>query len=219
MLLVSCDTKRYEECPPDRIVGNWGITRQTHAFGEYDSLYYIINPIGNVLDSLYYNGDYTDSYYHSDSTRVMLRYTTDDSIQFNIDRLYSVQTNPKNLLMTAKATVDSTEIKCELHLFKDSDDDHIYKSGPDSLFKLLLSKETLVKFEATNGPSTSEPSGSQNYVFFLNTKGFNRAFAMADSINNPAKYKKQEQKDSAENKKKEVEKEERFDHRRHHHRR
>lgn len=186
----SCNNKKYETCPPQDRVASWGVTRLTDAFGEYDSLYYIINPLGNVNDSLYFNGNYTDSYYHSDSTRVMLRYTTSDSIVFHIDRMYAVQTNPSNLLMTVKSVKDSTILSCELHLTKDNDNDNIYRCGPDSMFRKLLSDGDIIKFTATNTSSAAEPIGSQNYEFFIDATGFNRALALADSLNNPGKSQK-----------------------------
>ena len=181
----ACDTKHYEDCPASRIIGSWGITNSTHAFGEYDSLYYIINPIVNVMDSIYFNGNYTDSYYHSDSTRVMLRYTVTDSIVFHFERMYAVQINPPVLLVRVKAEQDTTHAKCELKLKKDANSDRIYRCGPDSAFKNLLIKGGMLHFTATNGPSTSETLGSQNYEFVLNASGFKKALQMADSLNRP----------------------------------
>ena len=43
--MQSCDTKMYEDCPPDRRISDWGVVNDTHTFGEFDSLYYIVNPI------------------------------------------------------------------------------------------------------------------------------------------------------------------------------
>lgn len=201
-VMISCADKQYEECPSDRIVDAWGVTNSTHAFGEYDSLYYIINPLGNVMDSLYYNGNYTDSYYHSDSTRVMLKYTTQDSIIFRIDRMYAVEINPTLLVMTVKAEKDTTDLKCTLLLKKDSNSDNIYTCGPDSLFKRILQSEGKIRFYATNSNSSAEPQGSQNYDFFIYAAGFQKALNMADSLNNPGKFpkndsinKKEERKD------------------------
>lgn len=206
-----CDTKKYEDCPSEDIIADWGVTFSTHAFGGDDSIYYLINPIGNVADSLYFNGNYTDSYYHSDSTRVMLRYTTSDSIVFHIDRMYSVQTNPPNIVMKVKTEErDSDRLECELRLIKDDDSDKIYRCGPDSAFKRLLKKGTLLRFSATNGPSTSEPSGSQNYEFILNAAGFEKAFRLADSLNNPAKFEKIWEKDSLKKADKKNEKKHKF---------
>lgn len=186
----ACDTKQYENCPESDIIGTWGVTKDTKTFGEFDSLYYIINPIGNVSDSLYFNGNYTDSYYHSDSTRVMLRYTTSDSIIFHIDRMYAVQTNPTILTVKVKSEKDTVVKDCELKLRKDDESDKIFRCGPDSLFRELLMSGGMLRFSATNGPSTSEPAGSQNYEFFFDASGFKQALTMADSLNNPAKYQK-----------------------------
>lgn len=187
--LTACDTRFYESCPSDRIVDDWGVVDKTHAFGEYDSLYYLVNPIGNIRDTVYYNGNYTDSYYHSDPVRVMLRYTTDDSIQFNMDRLYATQINPMNLDLKiwAKAPSTKTEDKdtCTIYLRlrRDEDNGNLYRTGPDSLFKEILKKGYEIKAAATNGPSSSEPSGSQNYEFTLYTQDFDKALQLADSLN------------------------------------
>lgn len=186
-LFQACDTKQYENCPESRIIGSWGVTRETHAFGEYDSLYYIINPIGNVKDSLYFNGNYADSYYHSDSTRVMLRYTTEDSIVFHFDRMYSVQVNPPVMIVSVKAERDTSNLDCTLKLKKDDNSDKIYRCGPDSTFRKLLEGGGILKFTATNGPSTAESVGSQNYDFILRADGFLEALHLADSLNAPLK--------------------------------
>lgn len=183
LLLSSCVTKQYEECDADRIFTDWGITDNTHAFGEYDSIYYLVNPIGLVSDSIYYNGNYTDSYFHSDSTRVMLRYTLADSINFHIDRMYAVETNPRYLIVKAEEENDSSKTVCQLKLIKDSNSDNIYRCGPDSTFKEMLKREGLIRFKATNGESSSSPQGSQNYEFFLFARGFNKAILLADSLN------------------------------------
>lgn len=179
----SCDTKMYEDCPADRVVGEWGVVNSTHTFGEYDSLYYIVNPIGNINDTVYYNGNYTDSYYHSDPVRVMLRYTVQDSISFNLDRLYTTETNPRNLIMIIRE--DSVKEECVLHLRRDENQANLYHTGPDSLFKDMLRSGKELKIAATNGNSSSEPQGSQNFEFRIYTEGFGKALQMADSLNHP----------------------------------
>lgn len=192
----SCDNKKFEECPKDNIIGSWGVTKYTDAFGEFDSLFYLINPVRNVSDSLYFNGNYTDSYYHADSTRVTLRYTLSDSIIFYIDRMYAVQTNPPVMIMEVLSQKDSTLHSCELKLKRDTDNDRIFRCGPDSMFRRLLLDGDILKFTATNGPATSEPEGSQNYEFFLDVTGFSRAISLADSLNNPSSIRNQGKKDS-----------------------
>ena len=186
-VLMACDTKMYEDCPQDHRIANWGVVNDTHTFGEYDSIYYIVNPIGNVNDSVYYNGDYTDSYYESDPLRVMLRYTLEDSIQFNLDRLYTTETNPTSIIMIVAEKEDTVksrqpEMECVLHLRRNDTNSNLYSTGPDSLFKeMLLSGKTL-KISATNGKSASESQGSQNYEFTIAAKGFKEAMELADSL-------------------------------------
>lgn len=181
--LQACDSKLYEECPDSRKFGDWGVVDNTHTFGEYDSLYYVVNPIGNINDSVYYNGNYTDSYYHSDPMRVMLRYTTGDSILFNLDRLYSTETNPRNIIMEVSDANRKAPAECVLHLRREENDENLYKTGPDSMFRKMLLSGKELRFIATNGTSSSEPQGSQNYEFTIYTGGFDKAFAMADSLN------------------------------------
>lgn len=180
---VSCDSKLYEDCPAGRIIGDWGVVDNTHTFGEYDSLYYLINPIGNINDSVYYNGNYTDSYYHSDPVRVMLRYTPADSIFFNLDRQYATEINPINIIMMVREHPDSMKLECVLHLRRGEDNGNLYATGPDSLFKEMLKSGRLLKVTATNGLTSSEPEGSQNYEFTLDTRGFREALELADSLN------------------------------------
>lgn len=196
--LQSCDTKMYEDCPQDHIIGEWGVVDDTHTFGEYDSLYYVINPIGNINDSVYYNGNYTDSYYHSDPVRVMMRYTTQDSILFSLDRQYATETNPRNIIMMVRESRDTTDKRtdtgrdittdlrdreCVLHLRREENDANIYRCGPDSLFREMLLAGRELTVTATNGTSSSEPQGSQNYEFTLRPDGFAKALQMADSLN------------------------------------
>lgn len=183
--MQSCDTKMYEDCPPGHIVGEWGVVDHTRTFGEYDSLYYVVNPIANINDSVYYNGNYTDSYYHSDPVRVMLRYTLEDSIFFNLDRQYATITNPRNIIMTVTDSVSKTDrgSRCILHMRRGENDENLYRSGPDSLFREMLLSGRELRVMATNGPSSSEPAGSQNYEFVLYSDGFGKALAMADSLN------------------------------------
>lgn len=183
-LLAACDSKKYEVCSSDRMFGNWGVSDKTDAFGVLDSLFYVFNPVDNVLDSIYYNGDYTDSYYHTDSTRVLMAYMHGDSILFSFNRQYAVQVNPKTLEMKVKACRDSIHSECSLTLRKDPDKDHLYRTRADSTFRNMLLHGGLLKFYATNGPSSAQPAGSQNYVFILQADGFSKALSLMDSLDN-----------------------------------
>ena len=183
MLFTSCRDQRYETVDKDRIFDSWGVSNDTYTFGEFDSLYYAFNPIRNINDSIYYNGNYTDSYYDADSTRVTLRYTTADSIVFNIDRMYSVEVNPRFLIVTAKAEGDTASKPCTLRLVRDVKNGKIYKSGPDREFARLLATGTTLQFLGTNASSTWEPQGDQNYEFILDAEGFRKAIELADSLN------------------------------------
>lgn len=192
-VLVSCDTKLYEDCPPERIVGEWGVVNDTHTFGEYDSLYYLINPIGNITDSIYYNGNYTDSYYNSDPVRVTLRYTLGDSIYLNLDRQYATQTNPPHLILIVSdmehPEKDSVENISVLHLKRNVDDGNLYSAAPDSAFRRRLIEGKELFCRATNSSSSSEAEGSQNYEFRILPSGFEKAYQMADSLSGKIKIK------------------------------
>ena len=198
-VLQSCEVKFYEDCPSDRIIGDWGVVNHSHTFGEYDSIYYIINPIGNINDSVYYNGNYIDSYYHSDPVRVLMRYTLSDSIQFNLDRLYTTESNPVKIIMNVsndekdllhKKDEEKGELTCVLHLTRDDDNGNLYSCGPDSLFKELLREGKLLYIKATNTPTSAEAQGSQVYEFTINPAGFEEALHLADSLTlGSVKYK------------------------------
>lgn len=204
-LFTSCRDQRYETISPDRIVGAWGVTDDTHAFGQYDSLFYIISPVRNINDSIYYNGNYTDSYYEADSTRVTLRYATSDSIEFYIDRMYAVEVNPKFMLLTAtvegpddvhktkkdrddkKTEKEAEEVKeirhCTLLLKRDNSNGNIFRSGPNEEFAAMLALENVIRFTGTNANSQGVVQGGQNYEFLIDAYGFHRAILMADSLN------------------------------------
>lgn len=196
LLTGACNSKQYEQLEDGNLFGSWGVTDKTHAFGGDNGRYYLINPAGNVTDTVYYNGNYSDSYYHIDSTRVTLKYTTSDSIIFRLDRMYAVQKNPHRLIMDCQALGDTSMAQCRLLLEKDKDNDVIFRTGPNAKFREMLSREMTVYVRATNGPSTSEPEGSQNYQFTIYTDGFNDAMARADSLNGDFKVNRNSLRDS-----------------------
>lgn len=187
-VLTACSGREYENCPADHREELWGVVNHTDRFGSFDSIYYLVNPIGNLFDSLYYNANYTDSYFHSDSTRIMMAIGPEDSIQFNIDRLYYVQTNPDELIAEVRVEGDTVKTpKCKLRLLKVYNTDRQYIAEWDTTFINLLQEEKTLKIYATNGPTSSEPLGSQNYMFKIYCQGYNKAKALCDSLNLKAK--------------------------------
>lgn len=186
-LMTACNSRNYPEVNAKLVVGDWGVVNNSKAFGQFDSLYYLINPIANLADSIYYNGNYTDSYYRADSMRVMLRYTSQDSIIFCIDRMYAVQTNPNQLLLTLTASGDSLTRECSIVLSRDPKNGDIYTCGPDSSFRDLLLLGIPLEGYATNTGTGAESAGTQNYMFRLDTRGFDRALSLADSLNHMPK--------------------------------
>lgn len=182
-ILVSCSSNRFEEHNIRDAFFDWGVTNNTTLFGEYDSLYYLINPIGNIFDSIYYNGNYTDSYYKADSLRVSMAYTTQDSVKFYFDRMYAVQTNPAHLLLTVFTKEDSIKDKCTFQLDRMPNNENVFACKANSELIKFLRYEGQLNFSATNCSSTAEPQGSQNYEFTLNAIGFMQAYSEALALN------------------------------------
>lgn len=182
-LLTACNTRIYDDRNAELVYFDWGVANDTRTFGVHDSLYYLMNPIGNFADSLYYNGNYTDTYYRADSLRVTLGYTTADSIFMNFDRMYATQANPMEMIVTMKEVSDTTARACTLRMKRSLNDGNIYSCGPDSTFTQLLTSGVLMKGTATNAATESEPEGSQNYEFELNAIGFLEAITQARGLN------------------------------------
>lgn len=183
-LLAACTTRQYDACPPDRQFGLWGVINKSNDFGCYDSIYFVVNPIGVINDSLYFNANYTDSYYRADSTRISFACGRSDTMFFFFDRMYSVQVNPEDMIM--KVRVDGDTAKAPSHtlfLKRTGDSEKLYGARYDSTFINLLRLEKPLHILATNGPTSSNPEGSQNYVYTLYGAGFNRAMALCDSLN------------------------------------
>lgn len=199
-LTAACNTRIYDDCPEDRCVGMWGVLNKSDIFGSDDSIYYVINPIGNISDSLYFNANYTDSYYRADSTRVSFAYGPGDSLRFYIQRMYSVEVNPTTIIAEVRVADDTVKTpRCVLTLTRIGSTDEMYVADRDTVFLSLLRAEKPLLFAAHNGPSTSGSEGSQNYTWIMYTEGFNRAVALRDSLNDPQKYRvkdKEEKKDS-----------------------
>ena len=184
-LTVACSTRQFDDCPEGRRFGLWGVVNHTNEFGSSkDSLYYIINPIGFINDSLYFNANYTDSYYKADSTRITFSYGPGDSLMFYIDRMYAVQVNPQTIIAKVRLKEDPDSIiRTTLKLTRTGKTEDLYLADRDSAFISLLKLEKPLFIKATNGPSTSNPEGSQNYTYILYTEGFNKALQMRDDLN------------------------------------
>lgn len=182
-LLTGCGERKFEKCPADHMFNDWGVVNDSRAFGVLpDSSYYIINPVRNVSDSLYYNADYTDSYFHSDSTRIVMQYLPHDSIKFYIDRMYAVEVNPKE--MTAKVMWESDTVEdCYLKLRKEGNTDQHFSVVTNPLFRKLLSSGQTLKIRIANSPDAIPNANSQNYDYVLYTAGFKDAFILCDSLN------------------------------------
>lgn len=184
-LTVACSTRQFDDCPEGRRFGLWGVVNHTNEFGgSKDSLYYIINPIGFINDSLYFNANYTDSYYKADSTRITFSYGPGDSLMFYIDRMYAVQVNPETIIAKVRLKEDPDSIiRTTLKLTRTGKTEDLYLADRDSIFISLLKLEKPLFIKATNGPSTSNPEGSQNYTYILYPEGFNKALQMRDDLN------------------------------------
>lgn len=185
MVLTGCSTRSFDECPEDHIVDLWGVLKHSHDFGG-DSVYYIINPIAAIHDSLYYNGNYMDSYFRADSTRITVAVGPNDSIKFYFRRMYSVEANPNNMVANVMMEGDSLHrVVCTLEMKRVESSDALYIAKKDTTFLNLLKTEKPLKIEASNAPTAANPAGSQNYSFLLYTSGFNRASEICFRLNNP----------------------------------
>ena len=184
-VMTACDTRRFDACPPERMFGEWGVINNSHLFGSMDSSYYITNPIGPVFDSLYYNADYTDSYFSSDSTRITLQYTLNDTAKLFVDRLYLVEANPSELYLLINELDDTVKSHVkELKFTKDKNSDQLYYlKGTADLEELLMTGKPL-NILATNFPKTYETNANaQNYSWILYAAGFEDALKLCYSLN------------------------------------
>lgn len=185
VVLWSCTTRQFDKCPPDRIFGEWAVLNDSHDFGPDSTGYYIINPIKTPTDTTYFNGNYTDTYFKADSTKISLQYLLSDTVRIAIDRLYSVLTDPDVLYLNINVVGDTTlkDIK-KYKIYKKKETDKVYTLVPDSGFRnLLLSGDSLNVF-ATNFPNSYEVNpNAQNYTFILQTKGFKEALELCYKLN------------------------------------
>lgn len=187
-LLTACSTRQFEDCPDSRIFNDWGVMNMSDAFGETDSMYYLLNPIKNVRDTLYNNGDYTDSYYHTDSTRVVVQYMPIDSVRFYIDRMYAVETNPMEL--TARVRFQGTtsaDSLCIVKLKREGMSEKNYRMERDSVFKTFLAAGRPLEITMSNTADGLPTDNSQNYKFVLYTRGFSDALKLCKQLNTPAR--------------------------------
>lgn len=186
ILMTACDSRRFDQCPMDQTFGEWGVLKDSYLFGKTDSdAYYIINPIGEVFDSMYYNANYTDSYFNADSTRVTLQYMLNDSAKLYVDRLYVVETNPTELYLITTVLGDTASNAVQEFKFtKSTNSDKLYyRVGNDDLKEVLLTGQPL-QILATNFPNTyKENANAQNYSFILYTAGFGEALQKCYEMN------------------------------------
>lgn len=187
LILIGCSTRQFEDCPDSRIFHDWGVMNDSESFGVTDSLYYLINPIKNVRDTLYYNGDYTDSYYRMDSTRLVVQFMPQDSVRFLVDRMYAVETNPTEL--TARVRIQGTTSKDSLlivHLKREGPSDKHYSMQTDSVFKKFLETGRPLEISMANTDDGLPNGSSQNYKYVLYTQGFSDALKLCNKLNSPS---------------------------------
>lgn len=199
MVLTACDTRKFDRCPPDQVFGEWGVMNDSYLFGKTDSsAYYLVNPIGEVFDSLYYNADYTDSYFQSDSTRITVVYQLNDSVKLYFDRLYYVQTNPSEIYLLVTELDDTVKTDVKQFCFtKSGNSDHLYSmKGTEDFRKLMMTGKPLSVL-ATNFPETyQENANAQVYTFLLYTSGFEDALKKCCEMNHvPVPETKPEKKE------------------------
>lgn len=183
-LATACTTRIYDDCAPDHKFGAWGIINHSDIFGADDSIYFLVNPIDNVNDSLYFNGNYTDSYFRADSTRYTLAYGPGDSLRLYIQRMYAVEVNPPQLLAEVRVAGDTAKAPaCTLNMSRTGSGEEMYVIQPDTAFTSLLKQGKPLNFRAWNGPGSSASEGSQFYTWTLYTTGFADALKLRDILN------------------------------------
>lgn len=183
-LATACTTRIYDDCAPDHKFGAWGIINHSDLFGADDSIYFLVNPIDNVNDSIYFNGNYTDTYFRADSTRYTLAYGPGDSLRLYIQRMYAVEVNPPQLVAEVRVIGDTVKTpRCTLNLTRVGSAEEMYVIQPDTTFLSLLKLGKPMAFRAWNGPGSSASEGSQFYTWTLYTTGFADALRFRDILN------------------------------------
>lgn len=215
-LTVACNTRVYDNCPSDRTAGLWGVLCNSEIFGSCDSIYFMVNPIGNISDSLYFNANYTDSYYRADSTRVSLAYGPLDSVRFYFQRMYAVEMNPPVILADVKVVGDTSHVNrsTKLKMRRAGNSDELYIADYDSTFIEMLKLEKPLYFWGENGPGSSNSQGTQCYEWIIYTEGFGKARQLCDSLNDPVAFRASLKKEEAA--KDSLEKKDSLHHKEHH---
>lgn len=175
--LCGCTGRDSERKAPLFLAGNWGVVKYSEEFGVLqDSSLYLICPFENLQDSIYYNGDYTDSYFKADNSRVEIQYSSIDTIKFYFLRQYAVMTNPMRMEVKVNCERDTTDAgELRFQIERTDASDHIYTMLKSEDFTSLLEREQILMFHATNVADSAEAAGSQNYVFTIDTHGFREA--------------------------------------------
>lgn len=201
-LLTACSSRQLDNIESENLFDDWGVTSSSYLFGSTpEKKYYIINPTGMVADSLYFNANYTDSYFAADSTRIVMQYIPDDSIYFHLDRLYAVEVNPMRLIARVVAEGDTAkDSRCELELTKIGNGDCLFGCWQDTLFTKILKLEKILDIHITNTPQESKSEGTQNYRYKLYCNGFNKALARCVDLNAPPIPKDSTKTESEDNK-------------------
>lgn len=183
-MATGCGSRQYDDCEDSRRVGSWGVVSKSMDFGGNDSIYFLVNPIRNYNDSIYFNGNYNDTYFREDSTRVSMAIGPSDSLRFYIRRMYAVQVNPPEIIARVKAVGDTAkDDRCTLRLKRIGKMDNLYLADYDSTFLSLVREGRILHFTAVNGPLSTASEGSQNYTWILDMKDFTRAVALRDNLN------------------------------------
>lgn len=185
VLTTACDTRRFDACPDDRKFGEWGVIQKSGLFGT-DSMYFLTNPIGAVYDSLYYNANYTDSYFISDSTRITMQFMLNDTVKLFVDRRYIVEANPDQLYLLVSELDDTVKANVKEFMFtKFKNSDQLYHmKGSAALQEVLMTGKPL-SITTTNYPKNYDTNpNAQNYSWLLYTEGFEDALKLCYSLNN-----------------------------------
>lgn len=188
LLLTGCGGRQFDKCTPENTFGEWGVLSESQIFGERaDKDFFLVNPIGMVTDSIFYNANYTDSYFAKDSTRIVLQYIPSDSLKFHLARLYAVEVNPDEMLVKARVVGDTAKQDvCEFYIRRLDASDHFYGARADSAFVSLMEQEKPIDIRITNTRKSVGSEGNQLYRYRLYCAGFKEALARCRKLNHPA---------------------------------
>lgn len=178
----ACREKRSHDNDPATayVFDNWQITANTPDLTDTDSLLFLVNPASANADSAFYNGIYSSQYVENDSLRVSVIYDTIAGFRLHMKRMVAVSVNPPSLIMAARCGSDSAMMI--LNCSQAARQQSIYIVKERSRMDSLMRSGKRIHFAASSPGGAANPD-VQTYNFFIDTKGFEKARLLSDSLN------------------------------------